>query len=214
VTIDERNRAVDQMAWDALHRTPAEVHDHRFRGTQPPFAALALGIAVEKTHDATAGTWRVQVRVTNVGAGHKVPTGTWSKRVLVGVWAEIGGRPLRQVAGDRTGVGGHAPQEAALAPGDWRDPGGLFLGIRAREGGGEAAFWSPWRAADLLDTRLAPGAARTATCVFEARGATEPTVEVRVLYRRAPLPAGAASVPWTLGPEDPPPEVLWARMRR
>ena len=66
---------------------------------------------------------------------------------------------------------------------------------------------------DVIDERLAPGATRKATCRFEASD-TEPTIEVRILHRRGWLPSGTASVPWTVGPNDPAPEVLWKRVRK
>ena len=216
VTFDDDNHPIDQMAWDALHRSTAAVHDHRFPGTQPPLAALALDLSVHKERDPESGAWRVAVTATNVGGGHKVPTGTWSKHVVVGVWAEGAGRPLRQLEGDRARLTSTVPDEA-LAPGDWRSPGGFVLGMRTGAGLETAeappVFWAAWPEADLVDTRLAPGQARTARCVFEACD-EEPTVEVRVLYRRGWLPGGAASVPWTLGANDPPPEVLWKRIRK
>jgi len=218
-TFDKTDRAMDQMAWDALHRSPQDVHSHRFLGSDTEFAQHALEVSVEKQQDPATGAWTVEVAVSNDGAGHKVPTGTWTKHVVVGVWAEVDGRPLRQLDGDRAWLDPGAPDGLALAPGDWRNPGGLVLGVGAVVDAGlrpsYPRFWQAWPADQLVDTRLSPGETRRARCRFEATPAgREPDVEVRILHRRGALPGGAASVPWTLGPYDPQPEVLWQRIRR
>ena len=215
--VDSEGRQMDQMAWDALHRSAGEIHSHRFFGSEPPFAAEALTIDVDKRRDLDRGTWVVTVRVTNTGAGHKVPTGSWSKRVIVGVWAESEGKALRQLEGPRTWLQPDASTDVAYAPGDWRNPGGFVLGVRAAsdpEGKQTAPpFWQVWRPEDIVDTRLKPGETRSATLVFEDPGKV-PDVEVRVLHRRARLAKGLASLPWTARPYDPPPETLSTRIRR
>lgn len=220
-TVAADGRPIDQMAWDALHRSPDAIHDHGFGGVSPRMGRIALRVEVAK-RKAEDGTWVAEVSVTNTGAGHKVPTGTWSKHVIVGVWAEASGKALRQLDGDRALLGNPPPEGAALAPGDWRDPGGFILGMRVKlendngsptQDRAPPVFWAPWKAADLQDDRLAPGATRTATCRFEASEA-EPTIEVRVLHRRGWLPRGTASTPWTIGPTDPQPEVLWMTVRK
>jgi hypothetical protein len=217
--VSREGEHLDQMAWDGMHRTPEHSHSHRFLGVDAPFAAKALSVKVDKRRDMDTGEWTVRVEVTNSGAGHKVPTGTWSKRVIVGVWASLQGKPLRQVGGDRSRLDPGASSEIAYAAGDWRNPGGFVLGVRARsdaEGLQTApSFWAPWRAEDIVDERLGAGETRVATCRFEGPvGEAVPEVEVRVLYRRARLAGGAASVPWTVGPHDPAPEVLWLRLQR
>ncbi|MDA1195345.1 MAG: multiheme c-type cytochrome [Planctomycetota bacterium] len=222
VSLAADGRPIDQMAWDAIHRRPQDMHDHRFPGVEPELGEVALRVAITKRRDEATGAWIAEVAVTNVGAGHKVPTGTWSKHVVVGVWAEVDGRPLRQRGGERAELGARAAGDPALAPGDWRDPGGFVLGVRARRVDAEGAdvrglappvFWGAWMPEDVIDERLEPGATRRAECVFEP-AETEPTIEVRVLHRRGWLPGGLGSVPWTLGTYDPLPEVLWSRVRR
>ncbi len=223
VSVSEDGRVLDQMAWDALHRQPQAMHDHRFLGADPTLGALALRLDITKARDETTGEWVAAVKVTNVGAGHKVPTGTWSKHVVVGVWAEVGGEPLQQVGGDRVLFDRtRGLTDDAMAPGDWRAPGGFVLGVRQRhlDAGGEPllgmpppVFWAAWPKEEIVDERLAPGEARTAICRFAASD-KEPTVEVRIVHRRGSLPRGTASVPWTVGPNDPAPEVLWLRVRK
>ena len=182
---------------------------------------LALSLSIQK-RKADDGTWIAEVSVTNSGAGHKVPTGTWSKHVVVGVWADVDGTPLAQVGGDRAYLGNPAPDGTALPAGDWRDPGGFVLGVRARLVDDEGqpvlgkpppVFWAAWPTKDVIDERLAPGATRKAEVRFAA-SAKEPTIEVRILHRRGWLPRGMASVPWTVGTNDPAPEVLWKRVRK
>ena len=221
-TVASDGRPIDQMAWDALHRSPEAIHDHRFLGADPVLGKLALRVQIEKRRDPKDRAWVAEVSVTNVGAGHKVPTGTWSKHVVVGVWAQAGEKALRQVGGDVARLGNPAPEGVALPPGDWRDPGGLVLGMRANILDASGArqldlappvFWAAWEPKDLIDERLAPDETRRATVRFEA-SASEPTIEVRVLHRRGWLPRGTASVPWTIGPNDPAPETLWFTVRK
>jgi hypothetical protein len=209
-------RPVAQVAWDSVHRTPEQVHSHRFRGTEAAFAAAALDVVVEQQTEGERVVARV--RVTNVGAGHKIPTGTWSKHVLVGVWARQGGRWLRQVGGDRAWtVDGEAPAEA-LAVGDWRNPGGLVLGVREKEARSGALrqpdLWLAWKADEVVDERLAPGASREARCEFERQGAERVEVFVRVVHRRGELGTGPAHTPWVPRPYDEPPEMLWLELVR
>ena len=138
---------------------------------------------------------------------------------MVGVWAEQDGKPLQQTGGDRAWVDGGAKAGAALAPGDWSNPGGLVLGVRAANDAKDTPsyprFWQAWPSEQIVDERLSPGATRRAVCRFEPGVAdTEPVIEVRVIHRRGALPQGAASVGWTIGPNDPPPEMLWWRIRK
>ncbi len=216
---DKTGRAMDQMAWDGLHRTPQEIHSHRFLGSEPHFGGQALDVSVTKRRDEESGAWIAEVAVTNAAAGHKVPTGTWTKHVVVGVWAEHDGKPLRLVGGDRALVAAGLDETPALAVGDWRNPGGLVLGVGAAQDAGKQAsyprFWQTWPSEQLVDTRLSPGETRRAVCRFEAtEGDTEPVIEVRVVHRRGALPGGMASVPWTIRHQDPQPEALWLRVRK
>ena len=209
-------RLVDQLAWDGLHRQPAQVHSHRFQGVDAVFAAAALDVRVEKRSES--GRLVAEVRVANVGAGHRVPTGTWSKHVIVGVWARQGTRWLRQVEGDRAWTVDGEPPAEALAAGDWRNPGGLVLGVREANERSAALrqpdLWLPWRGDEVVDERLQPGQARVARCVFELDGAEQAQVVVRVIHRRGELGRGPIETPWRMAPYDEPPEVLWKEVVR
>jgi hypothetical protein len=215
-TVSDEGKPVDQMAWDCLHRSPGAVHSHAFEGSRPRFAAAALDVQVKKHREGTRLT--AEVAVTNVGAGHRIPTGTWTKHVLVGVWARQGGRWLRQVDGDRAlVVPGTTPAEP-LASGDWRNPGGFVLGVReAREPSAavnQPDLWLPWKTDEIVDERLAPGATRAARCTFEVGEGEEPVVVVRIVHRRGAIGAGPAHTPWKPSFYDEPPEVLWAEVTK
>ncbi len=224
-TVSADGTPVDQLAWDSLHRRPQDVHEHRFLGSSPPYAASALRLVVEKEVDQEGGRLRVTVRLTNAGAGHRVPTGTWSKHVLVGVWARQAGAALRQTAGERAWVVPADQSEEAPESGDWRNPAGFVLGVFARQDpegrAGLLDWWSEVAPEEVLDRRLAPGEARSGEFSFAlpARDAGEPApqepeVEVWVVHRRAPLGAGIQTLPWSPGAYEDTPETLWMRVVR
>ena len=215
-TVSDEGKPVNQLAWDCLHREPKAVHEHRFEGSGAVFAAKALKIEVTKRREA--GRVVAEVSVQNVGAGHRIPTGTWTKHVLVGVWARQGDRWLLPVEGDRLWrpVGPAAPE--APAAGDWPGAAGFVLGVRdAREVPGAPRppdFWRRLGPDEVVDERLAPGATRTGRFAFDAAGDAEPTIVVRVVHRRGALGAGPAHTPWQPADYDEPPEVLWLEVTR
>ena len=113
------------------------------------------------------------------------------------------------------------PVPLALAnpvEGDFRNPGGIVLGVRARETDVpwlRPAFYGMWTPSSLEDTRLGPRETRTATCRFPGDGTdTPPVVEVHVVHRRGDLGAGVAEAPFPLRPNDAPPAVRWMRVVR
>lgn len=216
-------KAMDLFAWEALHRAPPAVHSHEFAGTSAAFAAQALDVKVEKSFDEADGLWRVRVTVANLGAGHSIPTGTWTKHVAIGVWARQGevwlaaapGAPRARLT-DATDAG---PVDArALVGGDWSNPPGTVFGVFERSRGRLAPdFWAPPAPEDVDDRRLAAGGSVTLDIAFRphaAAGATEPVVEVRAIHRRVPLADGPASVPYEPRRYDAPPEVQWLRVVR
>ncbi len=218
-TVDKEGDVLDQLAWDALHRSKEVVHSHRFQGREPAFAARALDLQIEKRHDAENDEWEITVSITNTGAGHRIPTGTWTKHVVVGVWAKRGDTWLPLLGGDQVTLVNPAeepPVEVGLAAGDYRNPAGLVLGVRAPDSMVpwlRPAFYGPWSPESLEDTRLQPRETRTAVCRFPAGGTDEePTVEVRVVHRRSDMGAGLAQVPYSIRPNDAPPAVRWMRV--
>ena len=215
---DAEGKRIDLFAWESMHRAPASVHSHAFPGATPSLGASALRLDVEKTFDPASGRWRVAVTVTNTGAGHAVPTGTWTKHVAVGVWARQGSRWLAAEGGERADLVADDAAGAALAAGDWRRPPGRVFGWRVK--GGDATppdFYAPPAADALEDRRLHPDAPvrvdATFVPVVEGPGAP-PEIEVRVVHRRGAIGAGAHETPWDRKPYDPAPEVEWVRIVR
>jgi hypothetical protein len=217
----ETGAAVDFFAWESLHRKPASVHSHAFPGANASFARPALSLDVVKRFDAPKGRWHVAVVLTNSGAGHRIPTGTWSKHVAVGVWARQGKAWLASDGGERARlVAASAAPTGALEGGDWRNPPGTVLGVFHRGYEGQPAdFYDPPAPEETVDTRLAPGETRTIEVDFvPADGAKDggaaPEVEVRVIHRRGAIGAGPESTPWDLRPYDPAPQTEWTRIVR
>ena len=216
-TRNQDGMLLEQLAWDGIHRTPGTVHSHRFAGTEPRFARTALRVDIDKRR--VDGALEVVLAVTNVGAGHHVPTGSWTKHVLVGVWARQGEQwlPLRE--GPRALVVATHESEHGLAAGDWRNPAGFILGVQPRQTVG-SRFRTPmpghaWTAATIHDTRLAPGSTVRETFRFDLTAADgAPQVEVRVAHRRGAFGADLRDVPWEIRPRDPLPHVLWHRIVR
>ena len=219
-TRNAEGQLFDLFAWETLHRSPKAVHAHSFAGSGPTFAKDALDVSVVK--GASKGTHTLPVRVTleNRGAGHAIPTGTWTKHVAVGVYARVGDRWLAaDRAAPRAMLGDAAPEGAALAAGDWRNPPGTVFGVYERASGRLAPdFWAPPDASDVDDRRLAPDAKVTLEVVFtlpdDVPPDVEPVVEVRVIHRRGPLAKGPSSVPWEPRRYDAPPEIEWLRVVR
>ena len=216
-TQTDEGAPVDLFAWESLHRSPASVHSHAFPGSGASFSKDAIALEVEKRFDATRGRWLVAVKAAARGVGHRVPTGTWTKHVAIGVWARQGDRWLAADGGERARlVDDDAAPAGPLAGGDWRNPPGTVLGMLDAQGR-PADFWDPPAAAALRDTRLAPDETRRLEVAFVPEAtdpAAEPVVEVRVVHRRGAIGEGLATTPWTRRPYDPPPQVEWTRIVR
>jgi len=210
---------VKQHAWDAMHRSPKVVRDHSFLGTEPDFAAAALDLQVTKTKEPD-GRWRVDVRLRNVGAGHRVPTGTATKHVLVGVWARRGADRVPLQGADRLRLSEDRwldpdPSIAETPTRTWDGAAGFVLGrVVSNETGvlRLASFHGGKEEGVVRDTRLAPGAERHGSW-FAAPGA-EPEVEVEVIHRRVPLVEGPQDATHLRGLYDAPLEVRWLRVVR
>ncbi|MDJ0973596.1 MAG: multiheme c-type cytochrome [Planctomycetota bacterium] len=220
---DVEGTLVKQLAYDAMHREPEDVHGHRFLGRSPELAADAIQIDVTKARDEKTKDWQIRVTLENTGAGHKIPTGTWTKHVVVGVWAKSGDRWLRAMGGERALlVSAETDGEEAGAgttPGDWRNPAGTILGMTVKGGGSNPyarpAFYAAWDPKDLVDRRLAPGEERVVEAVFDGEGVdAEPEVVVWIVHRRGDLGLGAAHAAFPIRPYDAPPEVVWKKVTR
>lgn len=214
-TANRNGSLLRQLAWDALHRTPEAVHDHTFVGVSPQRLAEALDVRV-KLERVAPDRLQVRIAVENVGAGHRVPTGTWTKHLVLGVWARAAGKPLALLSGDRAWlVEESATSSDPLVAGSWLNPMGTVFGVFPANSP-EAPFASldmlaPWLAEHIDDRRLEPGAVRNLVGEFSCPPDAPCEVEVRVVHRRGALGAGVAHTPWTIGPGDAPPEMLVLR---
>jgi hypothetical protein len=157
---------------NALRRAPERIHEHSFLGRD------LLPTAVGLTATATCGDrLEVQAKITTHGVGHRVPTGSADKHLLLVVVAEDAeGRPLPLVAGER--VPGHAGGEGdplALGAADFRArlDAHDFAGLPGREfaqvlAGASGETHVPfWRAEKVVaDTRLEPDSETTERFAF------------------------------------------------
>ena len=218
-TRNAEGKLFDLFAWETLHRSPQAVHAHDFAGSAPTFAKEALEVRVTKRFTKGVPVLPVTISIENRGAGHSIPTGTWTKHVAVGVYARVGDRWLQALPSTpRAMLGDAAPPGTAQMSGDWRNPPGTVFGVYDRTTGRLAPdFWAPPDPGDVDDRRLAAGASLTFEVAFELPTGvpeSEPIVEVRVVHRRGPLATGPASVPWEPRRYDAPPEIEWLRIVR
>lgn len=210
---------VEQHAWDAMHRSPQVVRDHAFRGTEPDFAAAALDLQVEKAEQPD-GRWRITVRLRNVGAGHRIPTGTSTKHVLVGVWARRGdarvaleGRDRLRLSEDRLLDPDRTTRRVPTRA--WDGAAGFVLGRTVPNETGVlrlASFHGGPETAPVTDTRLPPSTEHRVSWFVEA--GPEPEIEVEVVHRRVPLIEGPQDAGHVRGLYDAPLEVRWLRVVR
>jgi len=201
---------------NALRRSPELIHEHSFLGRD------LLGTAVELKATATRGERiEVEARIAVRSAGHRVPTGSADKHLLLVVVAEDAqGRPLALVEGGR--VPDHAGGEGdplALGASDFAKrieahdfaamPGREFAQVlEARSGETHVPFW---RAAKVLsDTRLLPDAEAVEHFAFTPpEGAAKVTVELwhRLRYKSHDVAEGVE------GPGTRPLDRLVARVQ-
>jgi hypothetical protein len=133
--------------------------------------------AMTTTTQLTADGVRVDVAITNVGAGHSLPTGVPLRQILLLVRAtDAAGQPLALVDGPRL------PDWAV----DYADqPGWAYIKILRDIYTGEAPTMSHWRPATIIsDTRIAARATDQRSFTFATPAEGPVTVEARLLYRR------------------------------
>jgi hypothetical protein len=133
------------------------------------------------------GSLTVDVAITNVGAGHSVPTDSPLRHLILVVRATAAdGRPLELLAGERVpdwgGVGDPADGAYAGLPGTIY---ARVLEDLATHVAPTAAYWNPTRVES--DNRIPPLATAASSFSFEAprRGAGTVGLDVTLLYRRA-----------------------------
>ena len=123
---------------------------------------------------------RVSVRVENIGAGHRLPTDSPLREMLLVVEAaESAGTPAALVDG---------PVLPAWTGDLAQRPGLYFAKVLQQQWTGvtpTAAFWTPTRIVE--DTRLLPRASVTQTFEFAVPAGSEVIASARLLLRRAPF---------------------------
>lgn len=186
----EGRRLARRICVNALRRPQEQIHDHGFLGRDLATTAVDLEVSARRK----GGRLLVTTTVTAVEAGHRVPTGSGDKHLLLVVVATDGtGRPYALVEGprlpahaggdpDATGLDAAALRDR-LAEGDFAGlPGREFAQVLADAAGRtHVPFWRAVRVVE--DTRLVPGTPVTVPHRFAVDGGRAVTVEVEVWHR-------------------------------
>ncbi|MFK7930209.1 MAG: hypothetical protein AB8H79_18620, partial [Myxococcota bacterium] len=82
-------------------RSPGEVRQHTWVGpSQPTSGMLSLSAALDVDKGVKDGVLTIRVTTSNVGAGHRIPTGEPSRALILRVDARCGAQPLSAMGGD------------------------------------------------------------------------------------------------------------------
>jgi len=167
-----------------IERDPYSLSDHRMPAADDP-ETLRGCVRLRVQASRRAGRLEVQVTVRPMGVGHRLPTGSPLRQVLLALRATGPAGPLKLLAGPvLPAVAGRSKLVAAGSPGK------LYAKLLAGPDGHVPVPF--WRAAEIeADTRLRPDCTDRSRYVFEDDGRTV-TVLARLIYRRSPL---AVSVP-------------------
>ena len=161
----------------AMQREPDTIFSHQMPGALDE-TLLQNTVGLDLNAERDEGVIQVQVRLTNTGAGHDVPTNS----------------PLRQMllvvrAADAQGVALTAIEGARLPAwtGDLAGQPGVYYAKILQdiwtEVSPSGAYWMPTRIVE--DTRLPALEADANSYIFAAPGEGAVTVEARVIFRRA-----------------------------
>jgi hypothetical protein len=157
-------------------RDPATVASHLMPGASDR-ELLRQAAALELTASRTGNRIDVEVRVRNVGAGHRLPTGSPLRHILILVEAkDEHGRALELSRGTRL------PQWAGDLAGLAGSTYAKILMDRASHESPTAAFWKP--TSILADTRLAPGETDIKHYSFALSDQRPVYVEACLIFRR------------------------------
>lgn len=174
----EGKKLARRICINALRRPSDQIHDHSFLGRDLIETAVDLSVQTR----VEAGQLVVETTVRAHDVGHKVPTGSADKHLLLVVRA--GGVPL--VGGPR--VPAHAgtsdkPPAARRKAHDFAGmPGREFAQVFADAAGRTHVPF--WRAARLVeDTRLVPDEPVVVRHVFDLGGRPAPEIEVTLWHR-------------------------------
>jgi hypothetical protein len=175
---------VDGQARAALgvRRDPATINPHQFDGTTP--TQLENSLALEIEGDVQDSSLKIKIHVTNVSAGHRVPTGETMRSVMLVVnGTDSKGIPLALENGetlpDWAGLG--SPEEGNYGG----LPGAMFARVlRGQDNQLNVPFWQAM-AVDS-DTRIKPKTTIVKEFEFSLRDPDdEPSVEARLVFRPA-----------------------------
>jgi hypothetical protein len=169
----ERERPARRIAINALRRPPIQIHTHAFEGRELAAGVVLLDLEAGRQDDSLVVTTRLEVR----DVGHRVPTGSADKHLLLVVTANGPDGPLDLREGARL------PDHAEFGDA----PGREFAQVLAdAEGNTHVPFWRAVRLVE--DTRLVPGQPVEVRHVFRAseRGAMRVRVELihRLRFKR------------------------------
>lgn len=154
-----------------------EFHNHQMLGTTDAgFLKSAVTMNSNATHDRNALT--VHVNITNDKTGHKVPTDTPLRQMILIVQAfDANGKLLILQQG---------PVNPAWAGNYAQVPGKTFSHVLQDKMTGEYPTAAFWRQTNVIeDTRLAPLATDTTSYVFQLPAGQMAQVRVQLVYRRA-----------------------------
>jgi hypothetical protein len=160
-----------------VERDPEQIHNHDMLGVND-LEFMQSALALTATATLSNCQVAVEVSVTNDKAGHNVPTDSPLRHVMLLVEATgsdnqalplTAGAVLPEWAGNYAGL-----------------PGQTYAKILEDEWSGEMPSSQIWRPVRVVeDTRLAPFATDVSTYTFDATGASQTTLRVRLVYRRA-----------------------------
>jgi len=166
----ENGKPAKRICINALRRPEEQIHDHSFRGRE-----LALeAVQVDVTARIADGRVHVKTTVRSIDVGHKVPTGSSDKHLLLVVMAmDESGRTLVRTSGPRV------PRHAGSLAGQ---PGREFAQVLADKAGRtHVPFWRAVRMVE--DTRLAPGVPVLVEHAFNAPKKGAARILVKLIHR-------------------------------
>ncbi|MCC7510358.1 MAG: hypothetical protein IT464_13440 [Planctomycetes bacterium] len=161
-----QNDGVAIARFSTRYRPLNEAHKHSFNGTED-IDLLRSGVSMQVEQVPVADGMRIRVTLTNVGAGHAIPTGHGLKRYVLSLHGRADGKAL-------TPDNGLPADERVSAAASATT--GTLIGRRFGDD------WSSpyWREAQREDTRLKPDEPRVYT--FDLPGAQ--SAEVKLILRR------------------------------
>jgi hypothetical protein len=179
--------AAQQMM--GVERDPQTIHPHHFEGVTETQLGTAAYLEIDAAKEGDELV--VTASVTNANSGHRLPAGIFLRNFILLVKAQDkNGKPLKFLSGETVpdwgGIG--SPEDGNYAG----LPGKGFARVTADENGNiNVPDWKVRRI--VSDNRIKQKQTDTSTYVFLApKDAGEPTVEAKLIYRRAFKPLADA----------------------